>query len=800
MNRSALLVPLLTVVLAGPAAVAQTDVLFVGNSFTHGHEGPVMSYNSANITDANGSGYGGVPGVFKKLTDQAGLAYAVTIEAVSGQTLGYHLSNRASVIGDPKWDVVVLQENSTWPLPSANGGNPDAFIAGGDGLQDLILAANPSARVLLYETWASPTSAASNGYSGNLQAMQDDLREAYYRLHHRSARATGKPDFAGVARVGDAFLRAVDAGYADPSATDGYAAGLFYLWSTGDHRHAGKYGSYLSAVMFYAKITGRDPREIAAGAGSAAADLGISPTHAAQIHLVVHETLALPEPEPETPSPPTPTVNRLTAGVSPYNWNNSANWSAGALAASHSVLIDASSPANSIVANSTQGSPTNSVRSVSFDIGAGIKNVQGNVTVTTTRVLNLSGGLDALGGSNLLRLSADTTGTVNIGTNSGLGKLVVAPAASGSLLVENAAGTLLFGPTAELSGAVTLTKTGPGKLVLLGANTFGAGGANALDIAAGSVFANTPVAGANSATGAAEVIVRSGATLAGTGQIAPGAGHRVVIEAGGVISPGDGIGVLTLNGANTASALLIMSAGARLRMELFSAGAGSFQADRLAISNGAAGDVVTGGAVIDFSDLTAGGLPAGSYTLITAGSASVFAGLSVDGAGKIVSGLSIGSGLEAYDATLRLSGGDIGVELAPKPRTAWLGRHFNEGERRDSSVSGDLACPAGDGVPNLLKYALGLSPRVSVAANALSVETVSMNGSPRLLISHDQAIVATDIDCVVEVSADLTTWYSGDGYTSEMAAENNPDGLTRMVSTLALNSEHRFARLRVTRR
>lgn len=38
--------------LAGPAA-AQTRVLFIGNSFTHGHAAPVLKYNATGIIDEN---------------------------------------------------------------------------------------------------------------------------------------------------------------------------------------------------------------------------------------------------------------------------------------------------------------------------------------------------------------------------------------------------------------------------------------------------------------------------------------------------------------------------------------------------------------------------------------------------------------------------------------------------------------------------------------------------------------------------------------------------------------------------
>jgi hypothetical protein len=277
---------------------AQSNVLFVGNSFTHGHAAPVMTYNSSQITDANGTGYGGVPGIFKKLTTQAGLSYNVTIEAVSGQSLAVHLKSKSEIIGDPKWDIVVLQEQSTTPLPMDHGGKPTAFRAGADGLHDLVLAKNPKTKVVLYETWTSPASATAQRYGGLLQPMQDDLRNAYYTAAYRSHRSTGKPDYSSVARVGDAFMRAVDKGYADPNASGGITAGLFSLWDSVDNRHANKYGSYLSAAVFFGKITGVDPRTLETGTGTAAEDLGISSIHARQLLEIAYESLGLPDQPP----------------------------------------------------------------------------------------------------------------------------------------------------------------------------------------------------------------------------------------------------------------------------------------------------------------------------------------------------------------------------------------------------------------------------------------------------------------------------------------------------------------------
>ncbi|EJD50906.1 hypothetical protein AURDEDRAFT_121380 [Auricularia subglabra TFB-10046 SS5] len=263
------------------SVAAATNILFVGNSFTHGNIEPALSYNKDAITDANGKGYGGIPGIFKKLV---GDAYNVTIEAVSGQTLQYHLDNRAAILSDPKWDVVVLQEYSTIPLPPGRGGDPALFRAGVKGIADLVRAnAGQDTQIWLYETWARPDRVYPDGATyhdvpDGLHAMQQDLHEPYFAVGEEQG-------VAGVVAVGDAFLGAVDAGFADANPYDGLPAGILNLWAN-DNYHASKYGSYLSAVSFFSRIAGGDPNSLPTGDGSAAKDLGISEEDAKKLHRV----------------------------------------------------------------------------------------------------------------------------------------------------------------------------------------------------------------------------------------------------------------------------------------------------------------------------------------------------------------------------------------------------------------------------------------------------------------------------------------------------------------------------------
>ena len=127
------------------ASADPTKILFVGNSYTFGRVDPVMSYNAANVHDltaafyaANQSGanpwephpWGGVPGIFKEMTVQAGLDYDVSISARNAASLRGQFLNTANAqwdlrgnVASQSWGVVVLQEQSDAALPPGKGKN-----------------------------------------------------------------------------------------------------------------------------------------------------------------------------------------------------------------------------------------------------------------------------------------------------------------------------------------------------------------------------------------------------------------------------------------------------------------------------------------------------------------------------------------------------------------------------------------------------------------------------------------------------------------------------------------------------
>lgn len=285
----------LAILLCAPArsGLAQlgtpTRILFVGNSFTYGFGATAQNYNANTVTDENGMGYGGVPAIFKKFTDEAGLNYEVHLETVGGQSLQYHHDTKLAVIAQPKWDVVVLQGLSTEVCPPSRNGNPANFELYGNRLEQAIHAANPAAKIYLYATWTRSdlTDLPTGPYFGSpAEAMGNDIYDEYSHLAETNGR------FAGVNPVGAAWKRAMhenvfqrnhfvpEPGRIDPWTVDGY--------------HGSNAGYYLSALVHFEAITGRDARTLAAAESSltgAATFLGILPADAQALQRIAHDTV-----------------------------------------------------------------------------------------------------------------------------------------------------------------------------------------------------------------------------------------------------------------------------------------------------------------------------------------------------------------------------------------------------------------------------------------------------------------------------------------------------------------------------
>jgi hypothetical protein len=237
-------------------AVADTSVLFIGNSFTFGAGSAVKYYRADTVTDLNNLGIGGVPALFKSFTQQAGLEFDVSLETQPGSGLDFHLENRLGVIGRRPWDKVVMHGYST--LDRNNPGDPSTLVSTSRDMAEFLQSRNPLVEIFLTATWsrADQTYVDNRPWAGKpIEAMALDIRAGYDKA------AAGAPGVKSVIAVGEAWTRAMQSGAADTNPYDGIDVDKFNLW-TSDHYHASSFGYYLEALMAFGNLTGLDPRSL----------------------------------------------------------------------------------------------------------------------------------------------------------------------------------------------------------------------------------------------------------------------------------------------------------------------------------------------------------------------------------------------------------------------------------------------------------------------------------------------------------------------------------------------------------
>jgi hypothetical protein len=93
------------------------------------------------------------------------------------------------------------------------------------------------------------------------------------------------------------------------------------------------------------------------------------------------------------------------------------------------------------------------------------------------------------------------------------------------------------------------------------------------------------------------------------------------------------------------------------------------------------------------------------------------------------------------------------------PLEVWRNMFFGNPSNVGAGANG--ASPAGDGVPNLIKYALGLNPTNFDAEPAVAGSIQPDGGTNYLTLTVARTAEVTDITYLVEVSSDLNTWVSG---------------------------------------
>jgi len=96
----------------------------------------------------------------------------------------------------------------------------------------------------------------------------------------------------------------------------------------------------------------------------------------------------------------------------------------------------------------------------------------------------------------------------------------------------------------------------------------------------------------------------------------------------------------------------------------------------------------------------------------------------------------------------------------------WRLRYFSTVDLMNPIISGEAAMPDGDGVPNLLKYYLGLPGRAPAAPTEQPVGSLfPLSGQSFLALTYTHDKLVLDVNCGGQVSPDLVQWFSGPAYT-----------------------------------
>jgi hypothetical protein len=106
--------------------------------------------------------------------------------------------------------------------------------------------------------------------------------------------------------------------------------------------------------------------------------------------------------------------------------------------------------------------------------------------------------------------------------------------------------------------------------------------------------------------------------------------------------------------------------------------------------------------------------------------------------------------------------------LALTSLDAWRASYFSASELADPNISGDTADPDGDGIPNLLEYALNGNPKV---ANA-SIRPQPSILADHLTLNYTRRKAATDVTYELQASSELTGGWTPAGMVEQVLLDD----------------------------
>ena len=382
--------------------------------------------------------------------------------------------------------------------------------------------------------------------------------------------------------------------------------------------------------------------------------------------------------------------------------------------------------------SSTAGSGTITANGVTIDPG-GNTSFQGGEMDFLQAADAGSATLIANSGSNngkgaLIQFSGSSTGgTARIVAN-GNGTMSISGLSTAGLSVGSieGSGSFVLGAKSLTTGALNTSTTvsgiiagSSGSLIKMGSGTLTLGGVNTYT---GSTILNAGGLKVNGSLAAGSaVLVNSGATLSGTGNLQ----GAVTIAGGGNFAPGNSPGTITVGS-------LTLNSTSQLNYELATAGVVGGGVNDLTIVNGA---LVLDG-TLNVTD--AGGFSSGTYELMTYSGSLTNNTLNIGTvpAGFLASQLAIQTGSGLVDLIVSGSGGGGGATWLASPSSGdWnTGANWTSGTAPNSGISNAVFATSGS-------TSVSLSANVTVnaivfnAGGSAFTITVPATGNPRLTIS-----------------------------------------------------------------
>jgi autotransporter-associated beta strand protein len=313
-------------------------------------------------------------------------------------------------------------------------------------------------------------------------------------------------------------------------------------------------------------------------------------------------------------------------------------------------------------------------------------------------------------------------------------------------------GTLIFNwsqtntVACVITGSGTLIKTGAGKLTLSAANLYTGPTivSNGTLLVTGSLTTTT-------------VTVASTGTLGGTGTL------NGSVTIAGTLSPGTSVGTLTISNSLTLASTATL---------LYDLGASN---DLVAIT----GNLTLAGTL---NVTNSGGFGLGSYTLFTYAGSLINNGLTIG----TVPNPAYGYLLDTNTAR------QVNLLVVASPFVAWQLSKF--GFTNDIAVP--TANPTGDGLANLMKYALGLDP-LTACVNPLQFDRATTNGFTYLRLSTPRDPSATNV--LIEGLSTGTLLDTNAWSATTTVIESNTPSFFRVRDALPIETNtHRFLKLRFT--